>query len=401
MVEPDGHNLVFILSAPRSGSTLFGALLGSHTQILCPPEPWLLLPLANLRARNILVVAGYDHELARKALEELTDDATFWHATSAFATTVYNRLLQPTGKTVFLDKTPRYYQILPCLDAVFPKALRICLSRNPLDVIASCKATWNLSVAELLGQPLTPHTFDTTVSFFLLAAYSQRSAVDTIAVRYEDLVRDPAAPTQNICRRLGLPFEPGMLEYGSNSALLQSYARASFGDRKVLAYRQPHSESVGCWRDILTPAEVRCVLTTLGTDVFRQLGYAESIEEACARSVIRPDELTSEGDLPRLHEQYTSYLTAEVPRSAGIKQTLARKNYRLQLMLGKCQADRAARLDVINRLDAQVSELRAQLAASEANRLHAPWWRGGPTNRQRVNQFVKWILRAFRRYTDL
>jgi O-antigen biosynthesis protein len=45
LIRPNGEGLVFLLSTPRAGSTLLAAMLGSHSRIACPPEPWLLLPL--------------------------------------------------------------------------------------------------------------------------------------------------------------------------------------------------------------------------------------------------------------------------------------------------------------------------------------------------------------------
>ena len=48
MIHPTGKNLVLILGQPRSGTTLLGALLESHAEVHCPPEPWLLLALEAL-----------------------------------------------------------------------------------------------------------------------------------------------------------------------------------------------------------------------------------------------------------------------------------------------------------------------------------------------------------------
>ena len=57
MISPQGRNLVFILSAPRSGSTLVSAILGNHHQTFSPPEPWLLLSLNALYSPDAVVLA--------------------------------------------------------------------------------------------------------------------------------------------------------------------------------------------------------------------------------------------------------------------------------------------------------------------------------------------------------
>ncbi len=46
------------------------------------------------------------------------------------------------GETYFLDKTPRYYLIIPEIAQIFPDAKFIFLFRNPLQVISSVMKTW-------------------------------------------------------------------------------------------------------------------------------------------------------------------------------------------------------------------------------------------------------------------
>lgn len=41
----NGKNLIFIVSQPRSGSTLLQRILSAHSQICTTSEPWLALPL--------------------------------------------------------------------------------------------------------------------------------------------------------------------------------------------------------------------------------------------------------------------------------------------------------------------------------------------------------------------
>ena len=48
MIDSLGENLVFLLGVPRSGTTLLSAMLDRHPQVLCPPEPWIMLALSAL-----------------------------------------------------------------------------------------------------------------------------------------------------------------------------------------------------------------------------------------------------------------------------------------------------------------------------------------------------------------
>jgi protein-tyrosine sulfotransferase len=362
MIDHEGRNLIFILSTPRAGSTLLAALLGNHSRVLSPPEPWLLLPLTALRSNDVIIISHYDHELGREALNQLVDDEVFGQAANAFAVTVYNSLLEQAGKQVFVDKTPRYYHILPWLETVFPLAFKIWLNRNPLDVVASCKASWGFTIEELVGDALSSHSFDTTIGFALLASYFEAETPTKKVIRYEDLVQDPVSHVKALCESVGLPFEEGMLNYGENRALMKMYADAAMGDKKILEHTRTHDCSVGRWRDLLTPEEMRKVLLTLGRDLFMRLGYNDLIDEAAARAGINPAGIDEKGKLDQLFEQYTSYVDKDLPRSGGVQRTLiARQNAQLQAKLAEGESDRAARLEVIKRLS-------EQLAASEADR---------------------------------
>src|SRR5262245_31304764 len=275
MVDSEGRNLIFILSTPRAGSTLLGSILGNHSKTLCPAEPWLLLPLSALHSDHTAIVSPYDHDLAREAWRQWIDDELYHRASGAFALTVYNALLSQAKKEVFVDKTPRYYHVLSWLDVVFPRALKIWLKRNPLDVIASCKESWDLRIDELCGRVASPFSFDTTVSFALLLSYFEANAPTQYTLQYEDLVQNPAACIKALCNFVDLPFEEDMLNYGANDALMQMHAEKPMGDKKILEHAEPHPHSVGRWREMLTSEELKQVLRTFGSDLFVRLGYGD------------------------------------------------------------------------------------------------------------------------------
>lgn len=373
MVATDGRDLAFILSTPRAGSTLLGAMLGSHSRVHCPPEPWFLLPLVSARDERFLVAAPYDHQHARTGTRELLDDELFDASVTSFAVTAYNALLARANKDVFVDKTPRYYHILPWLDRLFPRAAKIWLRRNPLDVIASCKTTWGLSIPELLGDPLSPYSFDVTVSLELLANHFARRDPRTCRAKYEDLVRHPASTMEDVCTLLGVPFEPSMLEYGENEALVGAYGGAAMGDKKVLAAKSAHGGSVGRWRDALTPREVRTVVLTLGASLFERLGYEDALVEAVELAELREDDVSPDGEMPKLREAYAHYAEAAEDRlersgllsRSDVQYTLvARQAEEKERAISELGAAGEERLELIRRLE---GDLRAQAEGSRAD----------------------------------
>src|SRR5688500_4040200 len=165
MVSGSGKNLVFLLSTPRSGSTLLGAMLANHARLYCPNEPWVLLNLYGLFDGKPGDGGSPNESLATVALRELLSEKQFYQAAQAFALSVYNQKLEQQRKHIFVDKTPRYYQGLDFLEQLFPEAKKVRLLRNPFDVAASYAATGHVTMAELVGERLAPRSLDLTDRF--------------------------------------------------------------------------------------------------------------------------------------------------------------------------------------------------------------------------------------------
>ena len=189
-IADDGSNVVFLLSSPRAGSTLLSAILNRHSRILCPAEPWFLLSLHALYHDIGTGIAAYNRGLADIGLREFAGGDEFLRAARAFASSLYGSRLVAAGRSVFVDKTPRYYHILPFLAALFPRARMIWLKRNPLDVAASYKTSWGVPVAEVVGRDLSPNSFDLTLGLMNLGAWFDGSP-GRFEIVYEELVADP------------------------------------------------------------------------------------------------------------------------------------------------------------------------------------------------------------------
>jgi|GEM_PF-1916464 len=322
-----------------------------------------------LRDNRLLVTAPYDHYLAQRGIQELLDAHLFNSAINAFALSIYGTLLDRVGKRIFIDKTPRYYHILSALDEIFPEAPKIWIKRNPLDVITSCKETWGLTVQELMGDSLSPYTFDTTVSFPLLAAYFDASDSKKFCLKYEDLAQDPVLHIKSLCSFLDLTYESSMQDYGHNQDLMETYRRATMGDKKLLDHNAVHSRSVGRWRDLLTAQEVQQILLTLGTDVFRRLGYENQLHDAMIRGELDPSDLSPDGKLPEVFKAFAQYAGAtleakglDLLQRADVQYTLlAHRSARLE-------GEAEKRLQIIEQFVTQTDSLRAAIEAMQAER---------------------------------
>ena len=262
---------IFVLSLPRSGSTLVQRVLAAHPDVATAPEPWLLLPQAYaLREHGAL--AEYGQVPAARAIREFAQrlpggEAAYRREVATFATRLY-AMASPPSATYFVDKTPRYHLIADELFDLFPDAAFVFLWRNPLAVVASIIETWSSGRWNL--ERWRSDLFDGPAN--LVGAY-QRHAGRALAVRYEDLVERPEASWPPVFAHLGLAFDPAVL-----SSFTDVRLDARMGDRAGAGrYRQLTSEPVAKWRaTVASPARkrwCRSYLRHLGAEQLAAMGY--------------------------------------------------------------------------------------------------------------------------------
>ena len=235
---------LFLLSMPRSGSTLAQRVLAAHPQVATAAEPWVLLPhLYAARERGI--AAEYTQPIAARAIAEFVQslprgEQDYREAVHDMAIDLYTRAAGD-GATYFLDKTPRYHYVVEDLLQIFPDAKFVFLWRNPLAVVASIVETWTKgrwNVDRWQG--------DLRGVASLVDAYRANSAT-TLAVRYEDLVTRPDTTWPCVFDHLGLPFDDGLLTRFNDVAL-----EGSMGDPTgVRRYSTISDEPLEKWRSTL------------------------------------------------------------------------------------------------------------------------------------------------------
>lgn len=278
MVTNEGHNLGFILSSPRSGSSLLSAILDGHRSVHVPNEPWLLLALSTLYPKpntNPYSTYRHDQHQAIKAMSQFLTQEQFYTASRNFATTAYNSVLKDNNKTILIDKTPRYYHETTMLKALFPEAKKIWLKRNPLDVAASYLSTWKITPDQLTGDPLLPCSYDLTFGFKWLADFAD-STSNIIEIKYEDLVTNSNKIIQEVCEHMGVDYDESLLDYKQSKSIV-SNTLLTMGDKKLLKHSRPHSNSVHGWEKILNRDQVQHLINYIGEDIFVRMGYQNTV----------------------------------------------------------------------------------------------------------------------------
>ena len=244
--------IVFIASLPRSGSTLLQKMLSANSDVASSAEPWVMLPFWGMRQ----VGAGrsvFFHHTAAEAINDfvgnIPDGEAVWtKAIGNYARPLYEAAA--AGKPVFLDKTPRYYLMLPLLRQALPDSLVVILLRNPLAVLASLCETFNR------GRFIWfEYWLDWLEGHRCLAQALREGGVEQTVVRYEDLVSAPAEVLPALCERIGITYSEDMV-----SSYRGVQLKGRMGDPTgVHRYGAVSTESMDKWQSFFDSAYRRRV----------------------------------------------------------------------------------------------------------------------------------------------
>lgn len=277
---------VFLLSLPRSGSTLTQRVLAAHDGVATAAEPWVLLPLLSVLRADLPLNDSWQRTVAgamQDFIAQLPNGRQdYFEAASTMARDLYARASPPDAR-LFLDKTPPYHHIGDELIEMFPEGRFVFLWRHPLAVLSSIMETlangrWK--VYEYRGDLF--HGLDNLVRTF------ERHGDRVYGVRYEDLVTGTDA-WHGLSDYLGLAFDP---------AALERFAAVRFEGRMgdptgVHRYQQMSSEPLTKWRATINNAVrkewARRWLLWIGRERLAVMGYdlGQLLDELAATETTR------------------------------------------------------------------------------------------------------------------
>lgn len=272
------YTMLFVVSAPRSGSTLLERMLETHSHIHGGPEPHLLTPLAHAGVWAKVDDAPYPPEQAAQGLQNFVaqlpgGEDDYWTACRAYAQTLYDAHMDAGGAecSVCLDKTPAYGLVLPFILRVFPDAKFIVLTRHPAAIFSSYAQSF------FNGDYKAAHRYNPILERYVpaIAAFLRQHGGQCLHIRYEDLVDAPEPWMERACAYLGIPFEPTMVEYGQGGPA----RREGLGDPLGVAqHTRPTRASLDKWvREFQhnpdTADFVRHIIDALPSDDLDTWGY--------------------------------------------------------------------------------------------------------------------------------
>lgn len=274
MIDP---RPVFIVGAPRSGTTLLRFMLSSHSRIYIPPEsdfiPQLFLGRAGVTMspaqaiRNIEIVLANrrffrewrDRPLDPKALVASLPELT----PGAFLTALYGSYASQYGAARWGDKSPIYTRYVGLLAQIFPGAQFVHLIRDGRDAALSVLAAY-------------PDRFYVDIYYAartwrdrVLAARRAGVALGRdryLEVQYEELTTCPEDVLRRVCAFLGEEYEPSMCrQYELARQQLRPHGRHA-------PVRDPVRRNSGRWRTQMPPVDLR-VFATVAGGLLHELGY--------------------------------------------------------------------------------------------------------------------------------
>jgi hypothetical protein len=197
---------IFVVSVPRSGSTLVEQILSSHSMVdgagEIPALPIIAIRMAekeNGRANPSGVQAHFplDGEDLKALGEEYLERA---------------RSSRKLGRPFFTDKMPNNFQHLGLICAILPNARIIAVRRHPL---ACCFSMYK----QLFPQAWGPFYDLSDLGRYYRDFLEVTAHFDSVQpgrihhVVYEDLVRDPETEIRSMLDYCALPFEEACLRF--------------------------------------------------------------------------------------------------------------------------------------------------------------------------------------------
>lgn len=238
--------LVFVVGAPRSGTTLMQRVLASHSQLFSIESETGIFSARNLFNRTHFELPRGDCEALFKTSRSRTE----------FFGAGVGLLQDRNGGRLFVEKTPQHVRYLKTLVPCFPKAKFVQMVRDGRDCFCSARHHPNIP------QRRSPKTFARYWRSCVRAALPLESHEHLYTLRYEDFVENPSGRLEELMSFLGLVAEPRQLANEERGQDRRS-SRPQF-QRLGAAI---DGSTVGRWRSELAQSEVAAFERIAGAEL--------------------------------------------------------------------------------------------------------------------------------------
>lgn len=277
---------VFIVGAPRSGTTLLQSLLSSHSEFFSPPETSFflsVLPLLGVEYANPdFPISADGIRLLKQDFERTTGlrleiDGTILPGMPVKQ--VFERLIagfNKESKPRWVEKTTNHARCMLAIRKFYPEAKFIHLIRDPVDSVASMASIKPISIADFrITYVSSYYGFARLWKKNVLSALRYPDQGNVLHIFYEDLVLKPRVILEQVCAFVAVAFEESLMKtfHESAASLFSEESCPWQSDNLVPGF---HTDAVHKWRRKL-PSEKVWLIQRYTQDLARYLGYYEKV----------------------------------------------------------------------------------------------------------------------------
>jgi amino acid adenylation domain-containing protein/non-ribosomal peptide synthase protein (TIGR01720 family) len=266
-VEKKNKKTIFILSPPRSGSTLLRIMLAGNEKLFSPPE-LELLSFSTLKQRREELSENYGlwlestikviMELKNCSVEEAESIMAEMEEKDISISDFYNYLQGFLGDRILVDKTPTYsldINILKRAEETFDKPIYIHLARNPYASIYSFIDA-NLDKNFFRYK----HSFDRRKLAELIWTVSNQNILNFLEkipderkfnLKFEDLLLNPEEQMQKICEFVNIEYDESMIKPYQGKRMTEPVRKGSqmVGDFKFYLHSNVDKRVIDKWKN--------------------------------------------------------------------------------------------------------------------------------------------------------
>jgi hypothetical protein len=265
---------VFIIGAPRSGTTWLQAMLGAHPSICTLTElklyndftaPWI----------HAWKTQASQHQYGNlTGLPTLWTEEEFYTYLREFLDRVYSHILEAKpDASVVLDKTPGYAFFIEDIERLVPKAKYIHIIRDGRDV-----ATSMLAASQGWAKAWAPHEVKSAAAgwkkYVMAAQKARRLGERYLEVRYENILADGPQVLGTLFEFVGVPCDREQLLAISDDHTFEQMKQGKTESNKIYQaegfFRKGQS---GDWKNGLTASQ-QFIFHDVAGELLCELGYA-------------------------------------------------------------------------------------------------------------------------------
>lgn len=280
----------FILSNPRSGSSLLRVICDSHPEITIPPEcgftewwyekykDWkseenktkrLDIFCIDLASSRKFETWDFDFEYFKNLVKDYNPQN---YADLVALVHISFGLMKKKDLKAWGDKNNYFINKTNLLNHLFPEAKFIYIVRDGRDVATSYISLKNLKT-ESPYAPKLPSEIDEIAlewnknNIKVTSFLSGLKESNILIMRYEDLVNRLEENCKLICEFLNVPFNPQMLEYYKISL-----EPTQTLDWKMKTLKSPDKLAIGKYKKLLTSEEIN-LFNSIAGKTLKKFGY--------------------------------------------------------------------------------------------------------------------------------